>query len=191
MKSLSNIKQIVTQLYDFLQPYCIAIYLGGSICENIIEKSHDIDIICFSDLPREMYNIRRDIQKFLKEYDVPTDYDFIQVRTKQREEHAYGSYINKKMVKLIGEDIDFKFDVINDNRIEYIQILKDTVEKILSGKIKNQKRWYQIYRGICILVNNSYEVTTEQKREINILHDLSDGWEEIKDKTINLLANLK
>jgi hypothetical protein len=40
-------------------------------------------------------------------------------------------------------------------------------------------------------MNNSYEVTEEQRKEINILHDLSHGWEEIKDKTINLLKNLK
>jgi hypothetical protein len=39
-------------------------------------------------------------------------------------------------------------------------------------------------------LNNSYEVTNEQKKEINILHDLSEGWEEIRDKTINLLSTL-
>ena len=34
---------------------------------------------------------------------------------------------------------------------------------------------YHILRGIYILMNNSYEVTKEQKREINILHDVTDG----------------
>ena len=186
-KNINDIKQIAIQLYNFLQPYCIAIYLGGSICENIIENPHDIDIICFSDLPREMYNIRRKIQKFLEEFTLDVDYDLLQVRTKQKEEHSYGSYINKKMIKLIGEDIIFTFDVIDKDRAEYIEILKETSEKLMSGKIINQKRWYQIYRGLCILVNNSYTITSEQKNEINILHDLSFGWEEIKNKTIRLL----
>jgi hypothetical protein len=40
-------------------------------------------------------------------------------------------------------------------------------------------------------MNNSYEVTEEQKKEINILHDLSDGWEQIRDKAIKLLNNIK
>jgi hypothetical protein len=33
-------------------------------------------------------------------------------------------------------------------------------------------------------------VTEEQKKEINILHDLSDGWEKVRDKTILLLKQL-
>jgi hypothetical protein len=44
------------------------------------------------------------------------------------------------MIKLVGEDISFNFDVIDKDRKEYIQILKETSEKLLSGKIKNQKR---------------------------------------------------
>ena len=42
-----------------------------------------------------------------------------------------------------------------------------------------------------ILINNSYEVSSEQKLEINILHDLADGWEEIKNKTIQLIQDFK
>lgn len=191
MIDIVEIRKVATELYNFLQPYCVSIYLGGSLCEKIIEKPHDIDLICFSCTPREMYNIKWGIQKFLKIHSIYSSFDLIQVRNKQQEERSYGSYINKKMIKLIGEDVDFKFDVINNNRGEYIQILKDSVEKILSGKINNQKRWYQIYRGICILLNNSYDLTEEQKIEINILHDLSDGWEKIKLKTINILNSIK
>jgi hypothetical protein len=134
------IKKIAEQLYYYLQPYCISIYLGGSRCENIIENPHDIDFICFSDIPKEMYDIRKGIHFFLKEHQLSECYDFIQVRTKQKEEHAYGSYINKKMIKLIGEDISFEFDVIFKHRSEYITILKKAVSDLLSGKIKNQKR---------------------------------------------------
>jgi hypothetical protein len=61
---------------------------------------------------------------------------------------------------------------------------------LINGKIKNQKRWYHILRGTYILINNSYEVDSRQREEINILHDLSDGWETIRDKTISLLTNL-
>jgi hypothetical protein len=40
-------------------------------------------------------------------------------------------------------------------------------------------------------MNNSYEVTDEQRKEINILHDLSDGWEDVRDKTIKLIYAFK
>jgi hypothetical protein len=138
--NLVHIKHTAEQLYKYLQPYCIAIYLGGSICEGIVENPHDIDFICFSDLPREMCDIRRGIHFFTKEHDLPKTYDFVQVRTKQKEERAYGSYINKKMIKLIGEDLEFKFDVINKHRADYIDILKNAINDLCSNKILNQKR---------------------------------------------------
>jgi hypothetical protein len=61
------------------------------------------------------------------------------------------------------------------------------MRSLLDGSWPYPKRWYHILRGVYILWNNSYEVTEEQKREINILHDLSEGWEEIRDKTIILI----
>lgn len=138
--NVNQIKQTAEEVYNYLQPYCIAIYLGGSMCEGIIKKTHDIDFVCFSDKPVDMSYIRMGLYFYQKTHNLPENYDFIQVRTKQREEHAYGSYINKKMIKLVGEDIDFNFDVINKDREEYIKILQETVEKILSNKIRNQKR---------------------------------------------------
>lgn len=190
MIDLKQIKKIAESIYEYSQPYCIAIYLGGSLCEDIIKNPHDVDFICFSNLASEKYQLGWKIQAFLKNNNLPEEYDFCQIRTKQKEEHAYGSYINKKMINLVGENINFNFDIIKTNRAEYIQILKSTVEELNLGKIKNQKRWYQIYRGICILLNNSYDVTEEQRKEINILHDLSDGWEQLRDKACMLLDTL-
>jgi hypothetical protein len=63
--------------------------------------------------------------------------------------------------------------------------------KLKKGEIKNQKRWYHLLRGMYILINKSYEVTTEQRKEINILHDLAEGWEQLRDKTIALIEEFK
>jgi hypothetical protein len=41
-----------------------------------------------------------------------------------------------------------------------------------------------------LLLNNSYEVSEEQRKKINILHDLSEGWELVRDKTIKLVNTL-
>ena len=191
IKNFPSIKQTAEQLYFSLQPYCIAIYLGGSLCEDIVENPHDVDFICFSKTPREMNDLRRGIYQYTKNASLPEVYDFIQVRNTQNEERAYGSYINKKMIRLIGEELIFNFDVLGKDRQEYTRILQSTVSDLSQGKIANPKRWYQIYRGVCILLNNSYDITPEQKREINILHDLSEGWEGIRDKTIDLVQKSK
>ena len=189
-KILQEAIEVAEKVFPFLQPHCVAIYLGGSVCEGIIEDNHDLDFICFSRTPVEMCRIRQCLGKYIAHNDVPAECDFIQIRNTQKEEQDYGSYINKKMIKLVGEDISFEFDVIDTHREKYKQILIDTVNKLLTGEIKNQKRWYQILRGAYILANNSYDLTVEQKREINILHDTADGWEEIRNKTIELIHTL-
>ena len=176
----NQIQATANIIFKYLQPYCIAIYLGGSLCEGIIKNSHDIDFICFSDKPVDMCHIRRQLYFYQLKNSIPENFDFIQVRTKQREEHSYGSYINKKMIKLIGEDITFDFDVIDIHREEYKNILVDTIEKLNTKKIRNQKRWYQVLRGYYIMKNNSYDLTEEEKNIINIVHDQLDGWEQYK-----------
>jgi hypothetical protein len=179
-KFLDELRKEVLPIFTYLQPYCISIYLGGSLCEEIIENTHDIDFICFSDQPIDMCHIRRLLFFYQRDNKLPENLDFIQVRTKQREEHAYGSYINRKMIKLCGEDIEFNFDVININRDEYKKILVDTIDKLDTNKIRNQKRWYQVIRGYFILKNNSYDLSDEQKSIVNIVHDQVDGWEQYK-----------
>lgn len=171
---------IVQDIFNYLQPYCISIYLGGSLCEGIIVNTHDLDFICFADKPVDMCHIRRLLYFYQQTNKLPENFDFIQVRTKQREEHSYGSYINKKMIKLIGEDISFEFDVIDEHRNEYKEILMRAIDKLNSNRIKNQKRWYQVLRGYYILQHHSYELTQEEKNILNVVHDQIAGWEQYK-----------
>ena len=46
------------------------------------------------------------------------------------------------MIKLIGEDISFEFDVINKHRDEYKEILIDTIKKLNSKKIRKNEFIY-------------------------------------------------
>ena len=172
--------EMAKKVYIALQPYCISIYLGGSYCQDFIKNKHDVDFICFADKPVDMCHIRRLLFFYFKHNECPENYDFIQVRTKQKEEHAYGSYINKQMIKLVGEDINFTFDVIDKDRNEYINILQTTINKLNIKKIQNQKRWYQVLRGYYILKHDSYDLTEEEIDIINKIHDQEDGWEQYK-----------
>lgn len=182
----NEIRTIAEEVFNYLQPYCIAIYLGGSMCDGIIDNTHDIDFICFSDKPIDMCHIRRLLYFYQQRHQLPDYADFIQVRTKQREEHNYGSYINKRMIKIIGEDINFDFDVINTHREEYKQILIKTIDKLNHKKIRNQKRWYQVLRGYYIMKNNSYNVSDEERYILNIVHDQLNGWEQYKITAIDI-----
>lgn len=134
-----------------------------------------------------MCHIKRLVHFYLKkkhnigEFDKHVDgiYDIIQIRNTQEEEHSYGSYINIKQIHLVGKELSFNFDIINKDREEYISILYNSIKNI-----KNKKRWYQIYRGLCILRNNSYNLSEE---EINILNDLHDI--KCSDEIINNIKN--
>ena len=105
------------------------------------------------------------------------------------------------MQKVVGEEVCPKTDIIYEYRQEFFNCIYEKMNlfiengyqmnRLLDGTIKNQKRWYHLLRGIYILINNSYEVSSEQKLEINILHDLADGWEEIKHKTIQIIQDFK
>jgi hypothetical protein len=116
--------------------------------------------------------------------------DFSQIRSYPYTQITWFSYLDPLMVKVIGEDVCPKTDVIQEHRTEFIKCLKEKAAELTSGRMLNQKRWYHILRGIYILINNSYEVTPDQRREINILHDLALGYEQIRDKTIELLKTL-
>lgn len=173
-------KPLAEKLFNYLHPYCIAIYLGGSICEGIIKNPHDIDFIFFVDQNINKCHIRRLLHHFQQENNIPLNCDFVQLRNIHQEEHSYGSYIHKKMIKLAGADVLFDFDVICKHRQEYKNILISTINKLDTNVIWNQKRWYQIIRGFYILKHNNYELSEQEKEIINIVHDQLPGWEQYK-----------
>lgn len=194
----------VVEVFDKVKLYCEAIYKGGSRLDPVIENPHDYDYICFAkDLQR--HNLLRSLishgfkttgsKRKLKQMSLDSVqedlYDFSQIRPYPYTEINWFSYLDILMTRVVGEDVCPKTDIISKHRNEFIADLKLKVNKLTKNIITNQKRWYHILRGVYILINNSYEVNDEQKKEINILHDLAPGWEEVRDKTIQLLNNLE
>lgn len=181
--------------FEKLSPYCNAIYFGGSWVDPVIEHPHDFDYICFVK-PFCYYELACGIQSL--NLSSPLDENFMdhggvdltQIRKIPYTTIDWFSYFDILMVKLFGDDVCPKTDIIADHREAFIKDLKIKAKDLEQDIIHNQKRWYHILRGVYILINNSYEVTEEQRQEINILHDLSEGWESIRDKTIKLLETI-
>lgn len=202
--NIENLTLILNKNWNDLEQYCCAIYKGGSRVDPIINNPHDYDYICFAKdlqrhhLLRKLYKLDLKIvgsknnKKIMHvKSNQQLDTDFSQIRVYPYTQITWFSYLDILMEKAIGEDVCPKTDVINEHRAEFLNELKKKMNLLINGTIRNQKRWYHLLRGAYILQNNSYEVTSEQKREINILHDLSEGWEAVRDKTIDILKQLK
>ena len=190
-----NIEQLnkIKLYFDKLSPYCNAVYFGGSRVDPIIDNPHDFDYIWFVK-PFWYYEFVTTLQSFdiLDEsYRNKTLLDVTQVREYPYTKIDWFSYLDVLMIKLFGDNVCPTTDIIVEHRQEFIESIKQKATEIPQNKCLKPKRWYHILRGVYILLNNSYEVTEEQKREINILHGLAEGWEEIRDKTIKLLETLK
>ena len=195
---MSKSQKELYEIYNKLSYCCEGIYQGGSHVDPVIDNPHDYDYICFA-----KYLCRTKVRTHLiklglaksgsksKKADSNWLLDFSQIRVYPYTQITWFSYLDKLMVLKAGNDICPKTDIISEYRTEFIAEMQQKVNLLLNGTITNQKRWYHILRGVYILLNNSYEVTEEQKREINILHDLAEGWEEIRDKTLQLLVSLK
>jgi hypothetical protein len=77
------------------------------------------------------------------------------------------------------------------NKDKYIESLKrywlgEDVEEHIR-KYGRLKSLYQALLVVYFLDNNSYELTDEQKKNVNIAHDCADGWEELHEWLTNRL----
>lgn len=184
---------------------CEAIYAGGSRVDSVIDNPHDYDYISFA--PHlQRHNLLRALadyglrvlgsrkKRVVELSEVPpksNSEDFSQIRVYPYTQITWFSYLDPLMKLVAGEDVCPKTDVIWEHRQEFIACLQEKSEQLQNNRIKNKKRWYHLLRGAYILMNNSYEVTDQQKQEINTLHDLAEGWEAVRDKTIELIQSLK
>lgn len=189
----------IESIFSLINDSCLAIYYGGSRVDPVIDNPHDYDYICFSkrlhaqslmrSLIKHKFRSARSTNKKQNKVILNLN-DFSQIRKYPYTQITWFSYLDPLMIKIIGEDICPKTDIIHEHRTAFISCLKEKANDLICGKMQNQKRWYHILRGVYILINNSYEVTPEQRAEINILHDTSSGYEKVRDKTIELLKTL-
>ena len=180
------IQQKARKMFNILQPYCTAIYLGGSITQSYIKQPHDIDFICFADNEIDRLKMKTILYKYINNHqdEFLDNEDWIQTRSRSHEEHAYGSYIHQDMKLLIGEPVKFNFDILGKDRKEYITILKN-------DKIVNNKRLYQLYRGYLLVTKKTFNLTEQEKEILNLLHDNVDNNIYWRDKILSLIKELE
>ena len=215
-KGFSNTIPILTSIFSIIENHCAAIYLGGSRVDPVITNAHDYDCICFAK-PSHYYELsvllekigfkseiamegksHTTLKQLYQQSNIGLDLDLLdisQMRSYTFNKIDWFAYLDHYMIKFIGEDVCPKPDILGADKAAYLKDLKlkatELYSRDWSEHPSRNKRWYHILRGVYILLNNSYEVTEERKKEINILHDLAEGWEKIRDKTIQLLETLK
>lgn len=192
------------KVFEALKDLCLGIYLGGSQVDPAIIHPHDADYImfakqyCRSFVMTELWGPNSSLRN-LEQAEAGSSTlvqaspraDFSQCRAHPYTQITWFSYLDPLMKPVVGEDVCPKTDVIQEHRQEFISCLQTKVDELLVKGAETQKRWYHLLRGAYILINNSYEVSEEQKIEINKLHDLSEGWEAVRDKTIELVKSLQ
>ena len=188
---------IVEANFKYIEDCCAAVYLGGSRVDPVIKNPHDYDYICFAEesmlhiLIEKLETLGYPQQDGTKKTKPKTLLDMSQIRAYPYTDIDWFSYLDPLMINVIGKKVCPKTDIIKEYRTEFLEDIKIRANLLLTRWCDYPKRWYHILRGVYILMNNSYEVTEEQKKEINILHDLTPGWEVVVLKTVNLLAQLK
>lgn len=180
----SKLDSIIQTYKDHIK----SVYIVGSKSVKFINNPSDFDVVIitnndYKELKQLMQKDVGDIRKT----------DNIDVHVCDEEffiNHAhwhhpfcqlyYGSMLN---IKDILSNKDF---TKNDITLRYKGL---TESKFLKehNMTRNLKQWYHIYAVLCYLKNNSYELTEEQIKNINILHDRK---QEENDERLNLVDEI-
>lgn len=134
-----------------------AIYSCGS--SLILDNPNDTDIcLVFDDVEKKKYGFEHS----------PHDTGYCLHFATKEYKPFIGCYAVPLMKKLGGEDIDFKFDIFEEEtKKEYIAILRNAVKKLKD----DSKQWYHVLTAIYMYENGSYILTEEQKANVQEVHD--------------------
>ena len=184
----------VDELIELIKDDCLCVELGGSRCLPFIRHPHDCDIIIICKDEEQVNKVKT----ILIEGEYRNTY-----RSK------YGIDIIVKPLSYSGDgilDAEFAYcphyskvlygkrpevDILkNEARVK--QAVLNRMNRLLSKRIEGKsvpinelKFWYRFYLVMCILKNQSYELTEEQIETVNILHDKEESQVEEKLKLID------
>lgn len=141
-------------------------------------------------------------------YKLDDYYTIFDIRTSKEcdKDHVrkYGNVISnmfmQKYIIPIKDDLGYlnsgysPFDIIHSDPINFLNMskiyLNSTEFKSLLKRYGRAKILYKILCGIYFIENGSFDLTDEQKRNINIVHDRLNGYEELYQWCLRELSKL-
>ena len=156
--------ELINEIKEYLKDKSICIKDGGSWVIPFITQPKDFDLIVWCENISETRTYYLTKYKGIKGVSV-----FFKDSSYNEDDSIYFFY-----PYYWGEVTEF--DTTKSDK--YKQILKDRVVKfrkdssIDSHLLKYESKfWYYLYIGKCIIDNESYELTDEQKSNVNLMHD--------------------
>lgn len=166
---------MINQILEVLKPYIWSVEETGSCILPYIKNSHDRDIIIITKTwedraaARKLYHSTFSLEERqqLKKRD---NIDIIFNVYPDIIEHQIFFYLKHYIKPLEGYE---KLSIEEDINIErYKSLLINFLPSVkMRENYENLKVWYHIYTVMCIIKHNSYDLTIEEQRNINILHD--------------------
>lgn len=155
----------IQELYNYLQPYCKAIYKTGSQLLKLNNcRDNDIVLIYETDSDKE------EMQELLINN---KEYDFHYNKLGNKKIRVW-SYLYGLLEYLIGEHITFETDILNADRKQYVECCYRHIvnlDSVATISNRESKGWYYLLTGVYMLENNSYEISFIQKANIQLAHD--------------------
>ena len=188
-----DIEKKVKEIGDYLKDNIEYISVGGSRMLPFIRnpKDYDIIIVC-KDKPNLEEAIRLFKLKYNKE-ELRESFIDTHFRTLEQGKvslldsvYCYLLYYEKAEQEQILKE-SLTIDKIKENVINRYSRFKAARERKANLSLYDSKLWYYMYTSICIINNNSYELTEEQIDNINILHDRKEEDIEVRKQLIDTM----
>ena len=183
-------EQKIEEIYNVLKDHICYMKMGGSRILPFIDHPHDYDVIVVcedSNSAKEASRLLResgyDKKELIKEYQLDIHFQTIEQAQTQILDNVYSYLLH------FGEDIEEeeKVDVLeNIPRIRnaiinrYNRLKNNSFISLYDSKI-----WYYIHTAMCIINNESYELTAQQIENVNVLHDRKPEDLELRQDLIN------
>ena len=164
----------INEIYNYLQPYCKAIYKTGSQVLNL-NNCRDNDYVL-------IYENDSDKDEMVELLINNRDYDFHYYKLGTKKMRVW-AYLHNLMEYIVGNEISVDIDILGSDKKDYIECLYRHIESldyIENYNNKKSKGWYYILAGLYMIENNSYELTFIQKANVQLAHD-KEVSEELKE----------
>lgn len=184
----------IKDYYEHVKENCLIVFKTGSCLLSYLDFYRDIDYVFLYDTEEHAQQAKIYFKSLYNIIDIHKNKRIdIHFRSLEKYLDIWG-FTNEIKIIIGNKDIKTKLPDLFKDTIKAKEFIIETITKNKSLYIKNprmkfynMKSWYYLYRIYSILKNNSYELTNEQKRIINILHNVKEEDKEMRKQIIDNL----